>query len=192
MFIFDNRTQETTNSVCLPVQKYTKFSTLAEATAALLDVPHNEYAKVTMPKENLCIFFGPFQSVRCKKLRIVLCGGSTHNLLEPTKFFRLVVGPPSRKGYIGQNWSYYLQHLNTMGVLGEYLFEEITDSAVETVGHEGGDTITGNEVIPDTSFHLRSIFWDEKTIGFTFLILGKFINLLVFFCYYNFVLFHIV
>jgi hypothetical protein len=82
--------------------------------------------------------------------------------------------------------------MNTMGVLGEYLFEEITDSAVETVGHEGGDTITGNEVIPDTSFHLRSIFWDEKTIGFTFLILGKFINLLVFFCYYNFVLFHIV
>jgi hypothetical protein len=79
-----------------------------------------------------------------------------------------------------------------MGVLGEYLFEEITDSPVETVGHEGADTITGNEVIPDTSFHLRSIFWDEKTIGFTFLILGKFINLLVFFCYYNFVLFHIV
>ena len=171
------RTQETTNSECQILEEYTKFATVAEARAALLDVGSKQYAKVTKPKENLCLFFGPFQSIQSNNLRIVICGGTINNLLEPTKFFRLIVGPPSRKGYIGRNWGQYLQHLKGMGILGNYLFEQIKNSDTSIVGgHDGPDNGPDNkdsELVQDTSFHLRSIFWDNSSIGFTFLIFGN-------------------
>ena len=111
MFYFEHRTLETTKSACVIPEEYTKFATLAEAKAALLQLGHNKYAKVTKPKENLCIFFGPFQSIQSQALRQVLCGGTPHDLLEPTKYFRQVVGPPSSKGYIANNWTTYLRRL---------------------------------------------------------------------------------
>ncbi len=178
VFYSEYRTQETTKSVCVIPKEYTKFATLAEANAALLQVGHNQYAKVTKPKENLCIFFGPFQSIQSPELRKILCGGSPHNLLEPTKYFRTVVGAPSSKGYIAANWTTYLQRLDEMGILGGHLFEKISDSVIEPIGHKGATT-ADNDWVHDTSFHLRNLFWEDNTIGFTFLILGKSVSNLV-------------
>ena len=53
MYFFVYRTQETTKSECVIPKEYTKFATLADAKAALLQLGHNKYAKVTKPKENL-------------------------------------------------------------------------------------------------------------------------------------------
>ena len=182
MFYFEHRTLETTKSACVIPEEYTKFATLAEAKAALLQLGHNKYAKVTKPKENLCIFFGPFQSIQSQALRQVLCGGTPQDLLEPTKYFRQVVGPPSSKGYIANNWTTYLRRLDEMGILGGHLFEQLqVSTVVDPIGHEGANT-TDNDWVLDTSFHLRDIFWEANTIGFTFLILGKSVkNLYLFF-----------
>jgi hypothetical protein len=165
------RTLETTNSECDLETDYTKFKTVAEAKVALLNVGLGKYAKVTQPKENLCIFFGPFQSVQSDELRVVLCGGNPINLLQPTKFFRDIVGPPSRKGYFGTNMSYFLNHISNMGILCKYLFERIDDTYQSLPGHDDPDK--DNELVEDTSFHLRSIFWDDSTIGFTYLLFGN-------------------
>ena len=178
MYFFVYRTQETTKSECVIPKEYTKFATLADAKAALLQLGHNKYAKVAKPKENLCIFYGPFQSTQSQALRQVLCGGTPQSLLEPTKFFRDVVGPPSSKGYIANNWATYLHRLDDMGILGEHLFELVSDPVLDQIGHEGA---TDNDLVNDTSFHLRDIFWKDNTIGFTFLILGMFV--LIYPCY---------
>ena len=167
MSVCSYRTLETTNSVCDLAVEYTTFKTLAEAKAALLNVGLNQYAKVSKPKENLCVFFGPFQSVMSEDLRVVLCGGTMSDLLEPTKFFRTVVGNPSPKGYVGNNYAYYLKRLSDMGILGPYVFEKVDDQVLP-LSDDGTDGL-----IEDTSFHLRSLFWDDSTIGFTYLILGK-------------------
>lgn len=127
MSVCSYRTLETTNSVCDLAVEYTTFKTLAEAKAALLNVGLNQYAKVSKPKENLCVFFGPFQSVMSEDLRVVLCGGTMSDLLEPTKFFRTVVGNPSPKGYVGNNYAYYLKRLSDMGILGPYVFQKVED-----------------------------------------------------------------
>ncbi len=164
------RTLETTNSECNLAVEYTTFKTISEASEALLNVGLDQYAKVSKPKENLCVFFGPFQSVQSKNLRVVLCGGNKSNLLQPTKFFRTVVGNPSPKGYLASNWAYNLQRLREMGILGEYDFEKVCDEAFPL--SDLGDA-EDDKLIEDTSFHLRSLFWDDSTIGFTYLILGK-------------------
>lgn len=109
---------ETTNTECDLEIDYKKFKVLAEAKAALLNVGPDKYAKVTQPKENLCIFFGPFQSVQSSELRVVFCGGNPINLLEPTKFLRDIVGPPSRKGYFGTSMSFFLNHISEMRIVG--------------------------------------------------------------------------
>ena len=75
------RTLETTNSECDLETDYMKFKTVAEAKVALLNIGLGKYAKVTQPKENLCIFFGLFQSVQSDELRVVLCGGNPINLV---------------------------------------------------------------------------------------------------------------
>ena len=189
VFYFEYRTQETTKSECVIPKEYTKFATLADARAALLQLGHNKYAKVTKPKENLCIFFGPFQSVQSRALRQVLCGGTTQNLLEPTKFFREVVGPPSSKGYIANNWTTYLHRLDDMGILGEHLFELVSSSDVDLIGYEGANNNTDNDMVHDKSFHLRDLFWKDNTIGFTFLILGKSVtNFSLLFLHISFIL----
>jgi len=164
------RTLETTNSVCDLAVEYTTFKTLAEAKAALLNVGVDQYAKVSKPKENLCVFFGPFQSVMSEDLRVVLCGGTKSDLLEPTKFFRTVVGNPSPKGYVANNYAYYLKRLSDMGILGPYVFEKVDDEVLppSDLADDGTDSL-----MEDKSFHLRSLFWDDSTIGFTYLILGK-------------------
>ena len=160
---------ETTNSECDLDVEYTKFKTVAEARAALLNVGLDQYAKVSKPKENLCVFFGPFSSVMSVQLRVVLCGGTMSDLLEPTKFFRSVVGKPMPKGYVGNNYAYYLQRLSDMGILGPYVFDKVEDEVLQTSDHADGT----DGLIEDTSFHLRSIFWDDSTVGFTYLILGN-------------------
>ena len=173
VFYFEYRTLETTKSECVIPTEYTQFATLAEAKAALLQVGHHKYAKVTKPKENLCIFFGPFQSIQSQALRQVLCGGTPQHLLEPTKFFRQVVGPPSSKGYVANNWTTYLHRLDEMGILGGHLFEQVSASVVDLIGHQGANNNTDNDMVHDTSFHLGDLFYKDNTIGFTFLILGK-------------------
>ena len=163
------RTLETTNSECDLAVEYTTFKTVAEARAAVLNVGLDQYAKVSKPKENLCVFFGPFSSVLSENLRVVLCGGTMSDLLEPTKFFRTVVGKPLRKGYVGNNYAYYLKRLSDMGILGPYVFEKVEDEVLQPSDHADGT----DGLIEDTSFHLRSLFWDDSTAGFTYLILGN-------------------
>ena len=58
------------------------------------------------------------------------------------------------------------------------MFEQVTDPVLDQIGHEGA---TENDLVNDTSFHLRDIFWKDNTIGFTFLILGMFV--LIYPCY---------
>ena len=157
---------ETTNSECDLDVEYTKFKTVAEARAAILNVGLDQYAKVSKPKENLCVFFGPFSSVMSADL---MCGGTMNDLLEPTKFFRSVVGKPMPKGYVGNNYAYYLQRLSDMGILGPYVFDKVEDEVFQPSDHADGT----DGLIEDTSFHLRSIFWDDSTVGFTYLILGN-------------------
>ena len=169
MSVCPYRTLETTNSVCNLAVEYTTFKTLAEAKAALLNVAVDQYAKVSKPKENLCVFFGPFQSVLSEDLRVVLCGGTNSDLLEPTKFFRTVVGNPSPKGYVGNNYAYYLKRLSDMGILGAYVFEKVEDEVLPFSDHANATDV----LIEDTSFHLRNLFWDNSTVGFTYLILGN-------------------
>ena len=169
MSVCPYRTLESTNSVCDLAVEYTTFKTLAEAKAALLNVGVDQYAKVSKPKENLCVFFGPFQSVLSEDLRVVLCGGTNSDLLEPTKFFRTVVGNPSPKGYVGNNYAYYLKRLSDMGILGAYVFEKVEDEVFPYSDHANATDV----LIEDTSFHLRSLFWDKSTVGFTYLILGN-------------------
>ena len=164
------RTLESTNSVCNLAVEYTKYKTIAEATAALLNVGVDQYPKVSKPKENLCVVFGPFSSVLSEDLRVVLCGGTKKDLLEPTKFFRTVVGNPSPKGYVGDNYATYLKRLSDMGILGQYVFEKVEeDEHLQLSDHADSTDV----LIEDTSFHLRSLFWDNSTIGFTYLILGN-------------------
>jgi len=56
-----------------------------------------------------------------------------------------------------------------MGILGQYVFEKVEeDEHLQLSNHADSDGL-----IEDTSFHLRSLFWDNSTIGFTYLILGN-------------------
>ena len=177
-----DRTLETTNSECDLDVQYTTFNTVAEARAAVLNVGLDQYAKVSKPKENLCVFFGPFSSVQSEDLRVVLCGGTLSDLLEPTKFFRMVVGKPLPKGYVANNYAYYLKRLSDMGILGPYVFEKVEDEVLQPSDHADGT----DGLIEDTSFHLRSLFWDDSTVGFTYLILGNLfvINEILYFSFF--------
>jgi len=49
------------------------------------------------------------------------------------------------------------------------LINKVEDEVLQTSDHADGT----DGLIEDTSFHLRSIFWDDSTVGFTYLILGN-------------------